>query len=998
MKAFFTLIFLIPTLACWSQAPNADCPNLVNLGPDITVCNDAIFTLNPNPLPDVQYAWIGSGFLSCTDCPSPVVSGLNTGIYTYIVVATTPICTENDTIQIIVFNGQQPQYVIGEDKAICIGASVNLGGEAGPGSFYNWTSVPGGFTSTIADPVATPTQSTTYYLEVQNGSCPVSSFDSIKIAVYNPPVLKIQSDTAICNGQSVQLASSIVQPEVVYTWTPNAGALSDSTLANPIATPPQTTLYTLNANNPGCSVTEDVLVAVVNLEFNLSIGDSILICKGAALTVAASANPLTNVGWSPLVDIQILNNGQTAILKPQESTQYTATASLPGCVRKAQLYIRVDSLPSNLAIYPADTTVCIGSQVILKSETYEPSDFPSIEFEWSPSSGQLTPDTLYNMVLSPVDTILYQRITRSGACTDTAFALVNVVKPPQITVTPPSSVICPGTQVQLNAVIPAGVEDIQWTPMNTSISCTDCANPIVTPSNTTTYQISGMFNGCPTGASAEVVVRTPPILKTPVDLNLCSGASILLNEINDPSATYLWTSTDPAFGTVTAAQPLVVPTLPNTTYFVTANNGCVTTAQITVKVNSATLMTAGTATICEGSSTLISASTSVPGSFLWSNGATQQSINVMPSQTTTYKVSFSYGDGCTLTDSVKITVQGQNASAVFPADLELCPGESIQLNSLVIPGASYQWTSDPAGLTTSDPTPTVQPDPGTTTYYLTTTLGICTKTDSVKVIVYTASLSLPSDTTICGGSDLRISASANATGDYLWSNGEMGAQLSIDSIIKSGIYNVLFTYGSSNAICTLTESIVISVKPSFNLNIIADPAKDVYNLGENIDLTAIVSPTMSLNGFNFVWKKNGQQVNGSTDMISVVTDVSLTDTAILTYTITATSPNGCSRTTEKRLVLLPPVVRVPNVFTPNGDDLNDTFGLKIISGVVRIDNFVIFNRWGQKVYESKEQNATWDGKIGENDAPSDVYVFRITWRDGSGALRKPEEGQVTLLR
>jgi gliding motility-associated-like protein len=190
----------------------------------------------------------------------------------------------------------------------------------------------------------------------------------------------------------------------------------------------------------------------------------------------------------------------------------------------------------------------------------------------------------------------------------------------------------------------------------------------------------------------------------------------------------------------------------------------------------------------------------------------------------------------------------------------------------------------------------------------------------------------------------------------------------------------------------------VNVKPSFNLKILADPVKDVYNLGENIDLTAIISPTMSLNGFNFVWKKNGQITPGSTDMISVVTDVSLVDTAILTYSITATSANGCSRTAIKQLILLPPVVRVANAFTPNGDGTNDVFKLLVLSGIAKVEHMEIYNRWGQRVYESNEENASWDGKINGQEAPSDVYIFRIRWRDGSGALRKPEEGQVTLLR
>lgn len=998
MKEFLTLFFIGCFFKVWTQAPVVDCPDLINLGPDITVCNNADFVLNPNPLPNAQYNWISSGNLSCNDCPSPNVSGLTTGIYFYIVIVTTPECVASDTLRVNVVNGQQPQYIIGSDQAICNGGTVSLGGESASGTFYNWTSVPAGLNSTIANPVVTPTQTTTYYLEAQNGSCPVSSFDSIKISVYTPPVLILPADTAICNGQSVVLGNTAVQSEVTYTWIPNGGTLSDSTTASPLATPIQTTLYTLIASNPGCIVTDAVLIAVVNLNFNLTVPDTLLLCKGNPLKIQALTNPVTNVSWSPLIDIQLANNGKDALLDPQETRLYTATASLPGCTRQEQLYVRVDSLPANLAIFPADTTVCIGSQVLLRSTSYEPSDFPDITFSWSPAVGQLTSDTLYNMVLSPIDTTVYQRIAQSGACLDTTYALVNVVQPPTLTINPPNSSICPGESVQLNSIIPNGVVDISWSPNNPSISCTDCPNPIVSPTTSTTYQLSGTFDGCPTGASAQVNVRIPPSVLIPTDLELCTGESLLLNQANDPSATYVWTATDPNFGTVTVAQPVVVPSLPVTTYTVVANNGCITTKTFTVNMQTATLMTAGADTICQGGSALISASTSLPGSFLWSNGETRQLFNVTPAQTTTYTVVYTYGNNCTLSDDVTITVQGQNAETAFPADLELCPGESIELNSLTVPGASYQWTSNPAGLTSTDPQPTVSPAAGTTTYYLKTNLGICEKTDSIKVIVYSANLTLPADSIVCGGTDLQLLASANATGNFLWTTGDTTAELELDSITKTGTYGVLFTYGSNNALCTLTESVTITVKPSFNLKIVADPNKNVYDLGENIDLTAIVSPTMSLNGFNFVWKQNNQILNGNGDMISVVTDVSVNDTAILTYSVMATSSNGCSRTVEKQLILLPPIVRVPNVFTPNGDGTNDIFKLKILSGIARIENMTVYNRWGQKVYESTDQQASWDGKIENMEAPSDVYVYRITWRDGSGALRKPEEGEVTLVR
>jgi gliding motility-associated-like protein len=89
------------------------------------------------------------------------------------------------------------------------------------------------------------------------------------------------------------------------------------------------------------------------------------------------------------------------------------------------------------------------------------------------------------------------------------------------------------------------------------------------------------------------------------------------------------------------------------------------------------------------------------------------------------------------------------------------------------------------------------------------------------------------------------------------------------------------------------------------------------------------------------------------------------------------------------------VVFVPNVFTPNGDGVNDNF-IPMISGLVTDVNIVIFNRWGLQVYESDDINFSWDGKIGGQDAVDSVYYWILTYLDNNGSS-KQLTGTVTLL-
>ena len=89
---------------------------------------------------------------------------------------------------------------------------------------------------------------------------------------------------------------------------------------------------------------------------------------------------------------------------------------------------------------------------------------------------------------------------------------------------------------------------------------------------------------------------------------------------------------------------------------------------------------------------------------------------------------------------------------------------------------------------------------------------------------------------------------------------------------------------------------------------------------------------------------------------------------------------------------------MPNAFTPNGDAVNSTFGpLFFGSTTTQVVSFKIFNRWGQKVFESSEGKTTWDGKVDDKEAPSDVFAYQIVVRYANG-IEEERKGQVTLVR
>lgn len=964
----------------------------IQLGPDVTVCNNASFTLNENGYQGGQYTWTGPAGLSCYNCPSPVVSGLATGVYNFIATVVTPQCTVTDTIKITVVPGQQPQYNISPDKVLCAGQTVNLGGPGFPNTFYQWSSVPSGFIASGSNPMATPLETTTYYLVAVNTSCPYPSTDSVLMTVYQPPVLAVQGDTAICNGESVLLGTTIPEAGITYTWTPDNGTLDSTKIANPLATPLATTTYQLTASNPGCVVNESVQVTIINFNLTLDVSDSLRICRGNSVPIQATLTPPGGVvSWSPLAGLQLTPNGLNAVATPEEPTLYTATASVPGCIRKETVFIWVDSIPHDLSIQPSDTTICQGAKVLLTSAVYEPAEFPIIYFEWTPSAGQLTPDSLFNMVVQPDTTTTYRRITTSGVCVDTSEATVTVIKPAEMRVEPSDTTICEGQSVALQVIYSPGVTDIMWSPPS-GLSCTDCDNPTATPSGTTTYTVMGEFMGCPVSASGTVTVRNLPAIEFPDDTQLCGGESVVLNQAFDPTATYNWTSTDPNFQPTTNPQPVVTQTAPTATYFVTADNGCPNSGQVTITVTSATLTVDGDTTICQNFPTQLIAAGSLPGTYTWNTGQTGQNIEVKPTTTTTYTVVYSFGDGCQLTGQVTVNVQGVGPDVVFPNDTQLCPGDSVTLNTAATPGATYNWTSTPPGFTFNGPVPPPQTPSQSTQYNVTATLDNCTLTTSVNIIVYNATLTVSEDIELCYGESATLVADGSLTGSYLWSNGAATASINVAPPVNT-TYEVLYTYGDG---CTLEGSVMVTALDSFNVRIVSEPDTNSINVGDPITLTSIVSPSQNLSGFQFQWFENETTSIGNTETIE--TTPSTSDTAI-TYKVIVTSPEGCTREATITFRIVQPNVIVPNAFTPNGDGVNDLFRLKVLEGSATVLELNIYNRWGTKVYSSTDPNAAWDGKMDNGkEAPSDVYAYYIRWQRGDGALQPPKKGDVALLR
>lgn len=119
------------------------------------------------------------------------------------------------------------------------------------------------------------------------------------------------------------------------------------------------------------------------------------------------------------------------------------------------------------------------------------------------------------------------------------------------------------------------------------------------------------------------------------------------------------------------------------------------------------------------------------------------------------------------------------------------------------------------------------------------------------------------------------------------------------------------------------------------------------------------------------------------------------------FSVTITDGNGCQQVLSTIVFLNtscnPKDVEIPNIFTPNGDGLNDTFGAVIIDGLEDVELMEVWNRWGKLVFEGTGKAARWDGMVDGEPAPSDVYLYKIIVTC-SGNDDEIMIGDITLMR
>lgn len=638
--------------------------------------------------------------------------------------------------------------------------------------------------------------------------------------------------------------------------------------------------------------------------------------------------------------------------------------------------------PPTIGITADDLTPCINTPVNFNYNSNQPItnwnwNFGDLASGGNNSSVLSNPSHNFSAVGLFTVTLIASGI---GSCADTSTIDVIVLSLPNPNVST-NTPICPNASAQLSS---ANGITYSWLPA-TYLNNANISNPISTPLLNITYTVTITdANGCINEDSVSVSIYNAPVI-TASSLSsdtTCSGVALQLSAGGGNQ--YVWQPS--AVLNNNLIQNPTATIFSNTTFTVTGTdaNSCTGTAFVGIIVLPNPTVSGGSnTTICFGDTTQLNASGGLNYSWSPSAGLSNTVIPnpiANPTSTSTYTVTTIDSNNCIGTANVIVLVNPLPLANAGVNDT-ICLTFSGQLNASG--GVTYNW-NPPSYLNNSlvsNPICTPLVD---MTYTVTVTdANNCSAQDSVKIKVLPPPVFLAwGDTTVCQLQTIEIYASGGTS--YSWSPSaglsNPTESTTLASTFSTTIYSVIITDNVCMASDTLQVIITIVPIPS------AYAGPDVTLVsGDSYNINADASGTFS-------WSPpEGLSCTGCEDPVATPLQNS-------TYTLSAINEFGCKAEDSMIITVMcnDDVLYIPNVFSPNANGKNDVF--KVRSSGIRELNFLrVYDRWGELVFETADQNIGWDGTFGGKQLPPAVYVFYLKAICGDGFIIE-RQGNVTLVR
>lgn len=848
---------------------------------------------------------------------------------------------------------------------------------------------------------------TTVGIDFLSADCSLTGHFGYGYIDMNCGLFKINA--TICDT-SVPPVLSAPEGFATYTWYDSATftTIYGSGMTITIPYPPSpTTIAVVLQPYPGYGCPDTLYTRIKPSALALHPSNDTDICKGRSVVLYSDATdiaPPLYYSWSPATGLSCTTCA-TPVATPTVTTAYSLTVTnVNGCTQKHTYNIGVR--PDLITTITYDTPSCAGYANAVATVNVLPSSGQApYHYVWSTAPVQT--DSVAIDLAAGTYTVV---VEDSLGCVDTNMVVIPDPAPRVIDVdtfyNPTTCLGSDGIIVFEGSFVPDTSYTISYNVggvPQTRVATADASGKVtINGLSAGVYtDITVIYALCPYDSTGPVTLVDPPIPDlSGVTSNsfVCEGDTLLLFATSTTTgAVFSWEG--PGGYTSGLQNPIITPvTLANAgVYSVTVSKAsCYNYATTLVDVRPLPLTVGGSNTPVCSNDTLFLTSSSANGatSYFWTGPDLFTSMDQNPYvahvqtvSTGVYTVAITL-NGCTVTDTVGITIN-QTPLPPYVLDTNYCQYD--QGNPLFAIGDNITWYTSPTGGTgvTTPPIPSTSQKAITTWYATQTSPEGCTSqriAKTVRVWEYPHPQMLITDTVVCAGTYATFSAEPMGEGvegitwvfdPYDSVRGENPVKHSYsapgaftvsayayynycpDTIMHRDVLVYPYAYfdlGGDTTICPGSNAITLKAR---TINTFGNTATWEWSTGEKTPTISIVAPGI--------------------------------------YRATVTI-NGC-QSTDSVIVGNDCYMNIPNVFTPNGDGLNDYFFPRsmLTAGLVQF-SMNIYNRWGQLIFTTNALDGRgWDGAFNGNPQPEGVYVYIIEgmFKDGQ---KEKHQGNVTLLR
>lgn len=877
---------------------------------------------------------------------------------------------------------------------VCADIPTRLNPNGSTSYRYQWTPSTGLSASNVPNPSVRALKDTRYEVRISDSTGVCDTLVSLWVKVANFRSQTPPDTIVVCPDVPTPLhprGDSLYR----FSWSPAIG-LSATDVPNPIVTTKVSQTYRLRISDPlyQCDTVVTVVVKVADF---VGVGPSseLLVCANTPTPLNPNGSSLYLYSWSPATGLSSTTAPNPVVTTNSGGTYFVRIVD-PKDNCGTLLSVTLNLVNFRPVSPSSRVLVCPGIPTPLN-----PNGNSAYRYAWSPATGLSSANTPNPSVFTSVNRTYQVRITDPlGKCDTTVNVQVNTTN--FASVAPPAGLIaCPGQPTPLN---PKGdsLYRYEWVPA-TGLSAANVPNPLFNGSNATTYRvrISDPLGNCDTTVSIKVDIARFGAVSPDANQLLCPGVPTSLNPMGNPLYRYSWS---PAIGLSDANAPNPVATLSQpATYQVRIsdpNNFCDTSISVNIQIVRFASVGPDTGqTLCPGIATPLNPRGNPAYRYAWSP-ATGLSAADIPNPIATltadatYTLKITAPSGlCDTTLTIRVKMDAPIRLDAGKDTTQCVAGPLVLKASTSGVPADLQWSNRPGfGVVLGvEPMLTITPARGSQTFYLrATSKRGCVETDSVVVRSLPLLAALQPKAVACiSGTLINLSVSNRDTSQrlrYLWSPANLIISDPVngpDAIVKAQDNTVIQVALSNQFGCTdtLRTNVVVPDLPS-RLSIQAD--KNPIRKGEQSVITVngctqctfSWSPTTGLN------TSSGPSVIASPEETTI-------------YSVKVTQ-EGCEHTLSIRIEVKQCVEPfLPNAFTPNGDGINDVLYARLKD--YEAMQLIIYNRWGQEVFDTRNPDVGWDGTFRGRQLPPDVYGFYLYMICPDGTEYK-KRGSISLIR